>query len=455
MIRALTLLCTCTTSAFAAEPVVAVMPFRDLAASRAPVGEAIRETLTVDLKEIAGVHVVERGAIDKVIAEQKLEDKKRDLPVVGAVRVGTLIGATWIVTGAYQRAGAEVRLTARMVDVQSGEIRGSAKVDGAADELLTLQDRLATTLFRSAGLKPATVQRFDKRARPKVPYRAFELYGDAVQAPDDAHKQKLLQATVAAAPQLSYAVRDLEALQRRMSGYAAQASVKLEERERQLVARADDGKRAPADRAEAARQALTALAAARRYHALADVATRWRKSRLDGIAELSAYWQFRALDGLHRFDAALAAGEEYLKTLPTGDHFREIEARMHVIVEERRKREARRAEYAADLAEKRQRAPSTPAEKLEWDYAPCICARWNSQLNELMLDGCSQFISAYQSDARPDARDHVAAARFFVVLALTERGDFERARPLAEQLIADSDEWDEELRKLMAGWPTD
>jgi hypothetical protein len=185
------------------------------------------------------------------------------------------------------------------------------------------------------------------------------------------------------------------------------------------------------------------------------VAARWHQSRLQGVAELAAYSQFRALDGLHRFDAALAAGEEYLKTLPTGDHFRDIETRMHALVEERRKREARRAEYAADLAEKRQHAPSTPDQKLEWDYAPCICARWNSQLNELMLDSCSQFIAAYKNDARPDAKDHVTAARFFVVLALAERGDFARARPLAEQLIADSDEWDEELRKLMATWPTD
>jgi TolB-like protein len=144
-------LAAATTTVSAAEPVVAVMPFRDLSAARAPVGEAIRETLTVDLRD-TGVRVVERGAIDRVIAEQSLEDKKRDLPAIGAVRVGTLVGATWIVTGAYQRAGGEVRMTARVVDVASGELRGSAKVDGAADELLALQDRvLAVRLGGAVG----------------------------------------------------------------------------------------------------------------------------------------------------------------------------------------------------------------------------------------------------------------------------------------------------------------
>ena len=457
MLRALTVAVTLlgAARAWAAEPVVAVMPFRDLSGARANVGEAIRETLTVDLKDVGGVRVVERGAIDKVIAEQNLEDKKRDLPPIGAVRVGTLVGATWIVMGAYQRAGGEVRLTARIVDVASGELKGSAKVDGAADELLRLQDGLASSLFSSAGLAAKSVQKIARRTRPKVPYRAFELYGDAVQAPDDDKRRALLLEAVAAAPQLHYAVHDLEALQQRMGGYSAVASAKLEEREKQLIARADDGKRSADERAAAARELMAAMAAARRDHALAEVSRRWAQSKLPGIAELAAFSQFRALDGLHQWDAALAAGEHYLKALPTGDHFREIEARMHAIVEVRRKREARRAEYADDLKEKRATPPTNASQKLNWDYAPCIVARWNSQLNELMLDNCTAFIAAYKSDARPEAREFVTGARFLVILALAERGDFARAKPLADALLADSDEWDEELRKLMASWPTD
>ena len=443
----------CAGAAAASEPVVAVMPFRDLSAARAPVGEAIRETLTVDLRE-TGVRVVERGAIDRVIAEQNLEDKKRDLPAIGAVRVGTLVGATWIVTGAYQRAGGEVRLTARIVDVASGELKGTAKVDGGADEMLGLQDRLAAGLFASAGLPAGKVQKLTKRARQKVPYRAMELYGDAVQTTDDKKRRDLLQQTVAAAPAFSYAVKDLEALQQRMGGYSAVANARLDEKERALIARADDGRRPVAERVAAARESLDSLTSARRYHTLADVAARW--GTLAGLAEPCAAAQFRALDGLHRWDAALAAGEAYLRAYPTGARYREIEARMHEIVETRRKREARRAEYATDLAEKRAgMKPDTPDHKASLDYAPCICARWNSQLNELMLDNCSAFAAAYRSDPRKDVQENVAAARFFVVLALAEKGEFEKARPLAESLLADSDAWDEELRKLMATWPTD
>ncbi|HWE31486.1 MAG TPA: hypothetical protein VHB97_25970, partial [Polyangia bacterium] len=102
-----------------AETVVAVMPFRDLAATKAPVGEALRETVTADLKEVPGLRVVERAAIDRVIGEQNLEAKKRDLDAIASVRVGTLLGASTIVAGAYQRAGDHVRLTARFIDVAS------------------------------------------------------------------------------------------------------------------------------------------------------------------------------------------------------------------------------------------------------------------------------------------------------------------------------------------------
>jgi hypothetical protein len=238
-----------------------------------------------------------------------------------------------------------------------------------------------------------------------------------------------------------------------MGGYAAMSDVKLEAKERELVNAAEDGKRAPAERVEAARAALTTLAAARRYHALATLATRWQKT--DGVVEPAAWSLFVALDGLHRVDAALGAGERYLSTLPTGEHFRVIEARMHELVEVRRKRDARRAEYESDLQDKRRKPPGTPEERLEWDWAPCICARWNSQINELMVNNCAGFVTQYRDDRRPEARDHVTAARFFVILALTERGEIERARPLALQLLSQSDEWDGELRKLMATWPTD
>src|ERR1700690_3504736 len=112
-----------------AAPVVGVMPFRDLSggdAQRGSIGEAIRETVTTDLRGVPGLKVVERASVDKIIGEQNLQSRERALDTIAMVRVGTLLGATLIVTGAYQRAGAHVRLTARFVRVETGEIVGTA-----------------------------------------------------------------------------------------------------------------------------------------------------------------------------------------------------------------------------------------------------------------------------------------------------------------------------------------
>lgn len=200
---------------------VAVMPFKDLSGGKGQVGEAIRETVTSDLKD-TGLKVVERGNIDKVIAEQNLQAKKNDLGAAESIRVGTLLGATMIVAGAYQRAASQVRLTARFVDVATGEIKGSAKVDGSTSDFLSLQDKITTELVKSAGLGHAEVQRFARRVRPKVKsFKAIELYGDAVTQTDEKKKLELLKLSLNEDPQFVYASRDLDALEKRMKQYVA------------------------------------------------------------------------------------------------------------------------------------------------------------------------------------------------------------------------------------------
>ncbi|MGZ3407172.1 MAG: hypothetical protein ACXVAN_12055, partial [Polyangia bacterium] len=191
---------------------VAVMPFKDLSGGKGQVGEAIRETVTSDLKDV-GLKVVERGNIDKVIAEQNLQGKKNDLGMAESIRVGTLLGATMIVAGAYQKASSQVRVTARFVDVATGEIKGSAKVDGSTSDFLSLQDKITAELVKSAGMGQGEVQHFAKRVRPKVKsFKAIELYGDAVTQTDDKKRLELLKLSLNEDPQFVYASRDLDAL---------------------------------------------------------------------------------------------------------------------------------------------------------------------------------------------------------------------------------------------------
>ena len=59
----------------------------------------------------------------------------------------------------YQRLGDQLQITGRLVDVTTRSIILAARVDGAIDDLFTLQDRLAAALVAGTGMIPRLVAR--------------------------------------------------------------------------------------------------------------------------------------------------------------------------------------------------------------------------------------------------------------------------------------------------------
>ena len=66
--------------------------------------------------------------------------------LVGVTLVPVNDGAAWIVGGGVQRVGGVVRVTARLVDVESGSVLKAVKADGTIDALTELQARVASAL---------------------------------------------------------------------------------------------------------------------------------------------------------------------------------------------------------------------------------------------------------------------------------------------------------------------
>jgi len=67
------------------------------------------------------------------------------------VETGRALGASWVVTGAYQRAADRLRVTARVFDAGTGTVVDAATVDGAFDDLFDIQDRVAAQLRDAFG----------------------------------------------------------------------------------------------------------------------------------------------------------------------------------------------------------------------------------------------------------------------------------------------------------------
>ena len=63
-----------------------------------------------------------------------------DLERRGMTVVGEESGALWRVVGAYQRMGDLVRITARLIETETGAVHQSGTVDGTLTDLFELQD---------------------------------------------------------------------------------------------------------------------------------------------------------------------------------------------------------------------------------------------------------------------------------------------------------------------------
>jgi TolB-like protein len=438
---------------------IAVMPFRDLSASHDAVGEAISETVTADLKEV-GLRVIDRAHVEQVLLEQHYAVDKAELDLSSTRRVGTLLGATMLVAGAFQKSGTQLRLTARFINVETAEIVGTAKVDGTASDFLTLQDQITAQLLKSAGIEAKRIHAFASRPRSKVNYKTVKLYGDALREPEDRKRQTLLKLTLTEDPHFVYAVRDLADLEKRLELYGGISTKALAQREREQLGRIRSASVSNAEKLNMERDLVEALIGSRRFNTLANLAPTFDNNSLGTEGEeLGLYGLFIARRGQHLFDKALQTGERFLKQFPLSRHFREVDSAMRDMIESKRRQEARRQEYAADVQEQRQGLAGDggmpPEHQLRYDYAPCIAARWDGQVNNLMLTSCSNFLEKHRSDTGELARTYRLGAQFFVILALAQKGEFGQARPLIEKLRGETQEWDDELHKLMADWPTD
>lgn len=345
------------TTASAATPTVAVLPFRDLSGQKGAVGEAIRETVTTDLKQLGGVRVVERAQLDRVLGEQHLREAGEVDPATAA-RLGKLLGATLIAVGAYQEAARDVRLTARFVEVETGEVVGTAKVDGHASDFLRLQDKVTAELLRSAGLA-SSARRVAGRARPSLKsLRALELYGDAIVADNDVKKAELLKLAVAEDAGFSYAAADLAALEKRMKAYDQLARLKQDEKTRALLD-AYAKEKDPQKQATMAWQVLGALGQARRWRAEVAVARTLMNGPAAAIVmaggqrvdELALFSIITAELSLKESDAVLRDGELFLQRFPASVYFSGVKSQMDSVIREKHEVEEGKQKLAAEVAD--------------------------------------------------------------------------------------------------------
>jgi tetratricopeptide (TPR) repeat protein len=137
-------------------PAVAVIGFTNITKSPEDdwLGIGIAETLTTGLSGLPGLTVLSRERVVEV--QRKLAAAGRDEEAL-VTRLGQEVGARLVVSGAYQRMGERVRVTARVTEVGTETVTETLKLDGGIAEIFALQDQIVGELSARLRLRlPAT-----------------------------------------------------------------------------------------------------------------------------------------------------------------------------------------------------------------------------------------------------------------------------------------------------------
>jgi TolB-like protein/Flp pilus assembly protein TadD/predicted Ser/Thr protein kinase len=158
------------------ERLIAIMTFANVTREAADdwIGEGIAETVTSDLKNVAGLAVVGRTQIFEMLKHVAAGRDAADPRL--AIEIGRRLGAWWVVTGAYQRLGPRIRITVQVTEVLTASLVKTLKIDGSVDDIFALQDRIVFELSRSLDLRVGRPEAEAIEQDETKSVEAFEAY---------------------------------------------------------------------------------------------------------------------------------------------------------------------------------------------------------------------------------------------------------------------------------------
>jgi len=140
-------------------PVVVVFTFQNGALGPAHaefdnISTAVQDLLITDMASNAKVRLVDRANIAAIQAEQNMV-KGGMIDPQTAIRVGKLMGAQYAVTGGWvsDKNGSAV-LTGRTIDIETSQIGNAQKIEGKADNVLSMISELSSKLNGGLNLAP-------------------------------------------------------------------------------------------------------------------------------------------------------------------------------------------------------------------------------------------------------------------------------------------------------------
>lgn len=144
---------------FAPRTTVAILSFDNYTGTTDydPLGKGIASMMISDLSVVKEIQLLERERIRDITKETDLQHTKY-FDSTTAVTVGRMVGAEYIVVGAFMAVNPRMRIDTRVVRVETGEIVKTAQVTGDQDKFFDLQQALARKLLDGLGLALSPIE---------------------------------------------------------------------------------------------------------------------------------------------------------------------------------------------------------------------------------------------------------------------------------------------------------
>ena len=167
-----------------------------------PLRKGLADMLITDLGNVGSLQIVERDKLNQVLDELKLSKSKFIDPKT-AQKLGKGLAAEFIMTGSYVLGGDNLRVDVRVVEVKTGRVAASEKVEGKKEEFFALEKDLVDILIKTLDVKLSSGERGKLRSNATQSFDAWQKYSaglDAKDRGDDAEARRLFQAALDADP---------------------------------------------------------------------------------------------------------------------------------------------------------------------------------------------------------------------------------------------------------------
>jgi TolB-like protein len=167
---------------------VAVLPFGNISGDTSDnwLCLGFAETMSGKLSHAPNLMVVERVYVGKILEEQHFQEGAV-VNLENAVQIGNLLGAQKVVIGSFQHFGELVKASAKLVDVETGQVEAAAETKGNYNEVLGLQDALANDLV--GRICPEAKEEIVEEEEPKPSVKPMKITPSAEKEP--AHRSFL------------------------------------------------------------------------------------------------------------------------------------------------------------------------------------------------------------------------------------------------------------------------